>query len=239
MGVPPTNLPPSSSGGSQESSSGKVQDRKPKKNFQLPSKADQEGGGKGKDVLPDAIQEPAAVKGQLEEGQLAAETTAQSEVTQTASASAAAAVGKIGELIGQMVSQLAVGTVDGKTFASLDLTTDVPEYLANTTLTLTQSENGLVVNITNFESLGQQQTAILNIQQQQEQLQQLVNNLQVKNIQLVDFQIGGHSINLPTAETVTPIEAPPIAPEAQREEGQRGGDEGGGDTGGGPKGGPE
>lgn len=227
MGIPPSRLPPSSSG-SESSSSDRVQDGKSKKDFKLPNKTDQEGGKQGK--LMEMAKEQQSIKGQLSQGEIAAETASQT--------TAAASVAKVGELISQMVAQLGVGVVGGKDFASIELkgTAEIPEFLANTTLSLTATNSGLVVNFSNFESLSQQQTAILTIEQQTEQLQQLVNNLQAKGIQLADLQIGTHSITLPTPQAITPIQPPPISPEAQREEGQRGGQDQGGE---GPEGGPE
>lgn len=230
MGIPPTRMPPQPSTPGKDTSSDKVEGKKPQKEFKLPKKGEEEGEQKGLQPAP----EQQAVKAQIEEGQISEEISTQAPVAGTQ----AAQVAKVGELISQMVARLGVGTIEGKNFASLDLkgTADVPVFLANTTLTLTQTDNGLVVNFSNFESLSQQQTAILTMEKQTEQLQLLVNNLSAKGIQLADLTLGTYSISLPPPQAVTPIQPPPITAEAKREEGRRGGEEKGG---GGPEGGPE
>ncbi|NGX55052.1 MAG: hypothetical protein KR126chlam2_00674 [Chlamydiae bacterium] len=205
MGIPPTKLPPSSSRSGGDDSS-RVDKGKSKKEFKLPQKG--EKGGEQKTLFDISSEEQQAQTSSVESA-----ATQQAQTQQ---------ITQISALILRMVDQLGVGTVGGKEFASLDLkgSADVPEFFANSTITLTQSDEGLVVKFSNFESLQQQQDAIKAIEQNQQQLEQMMLNLQAKNINLVNLQIGSYSIALPTVQTVKPLEPPPITSETREKKGE-------------------
>ena len=149
-------------------------------------------------------------------------------------------VARIGELIQRMVNQLQVGTIGGKDFASVDLkaTPDVPSFFANTTLTLTQTSDGLVIRFSNFEDPQQQTAAVFAVEQNKEQLQQMLANLQAKNIAVAEMQLGNYSVTLPRVEALPPpFQMGGAGGEAPSERGTGGGGEGGAGEGGGGEGG--
>lgn len=195
MGIPPSKLPPSSSSSSSGDSS-KVDKGKPKKEFKLPQKGEQQGEQK---TLFD-------ISAEEQQSQTSAVESAASQQVQ------AQQVTQISALILKMVDRLGVGTVGGTEFASMDLKggADVPGFFANSTITLTQTDDGLIVKFSNFESLQQQQDAIKAVEQNQQQLEQLVQSLQAKNINLANLQIGNYSIALPSVQTVKPLEPPSV-----------------------------
>lgn len=230
MGVPPFNrfpgnssTPSSSSSGSPEKSrrsdgrkefniKGRDADEKEKEQSSMTKKEEDEGEKSAAQILEKVM---------TEMGEYAKGLTTE-EVKGLTKAEAQVATAKVAEIIQKMVAGLQVGTIGGKDFASVDLkgTQDVPDFLKNTSLTLTQTTEGLIIRFSNFESPQQQAQAIYAIEQNKEQLQQLMANLQQKNIAIADLQIGNHSITLPkvTAATeTTPIQPSSAATEMQKE----------------------
>lgn len=136
-------------------------------------------------------------------------------------------VSTVGQLILAMVDKMQVGTVEGKNFASMDISTEanVPEAFAGSHLTLSFEENGLVIHFDNFDSPQQEQNAINLIENNKEQLTQMLQALQTKNIQLTEFNVGNQSITLPRVEPLPPplqpTPRPPTGGEAERERGER------------------
>jgi hypothetical protein len=127
------------------------------------------------------------------------------------------AVAKVSEIIQRLVTQLQIGAIGGKNFASLDLkgTEDIPTYLRNTTLNITQDPDGLIIRFSNFESPQQQALAIQAIEKNKDALQQLMQSLHDRNINVVEMQLGNHSVTLPRVE---PLPPPFQAPTAQGQE---------------------
>jgi hypothetical protein len=167
-----------------------------------------------KDAL-DAVQgQISTLAQQLKSDQLL-ETQAAGATGGLAAMDTRSEVSKTITLISKMVSQIQVGSVEGKTFTNVELksTTDVPSYFANANMTITPGADGkMTVQFTNLTA-EQTRAAILAIEQHPELLLSLLNRVNVERI-----QIGDQTVKLPETE-------------AGREEGgggrDRGGDEGG------------
>lgn len=236
MGIPPSNIPP---GGSTSASRSSESDKgKPKKDFRLPEK---KGAKDDETEKPfDLLKKKGPKDDQSDFGQMAdlakQQALAEGKVADATKAElsaveAKAAITKIAEIIFKLVAQMQVGAVGGKNFASLDLkgTADIPAYLQNTSLYVTQTAEGISIRFTNFESPQQQALAIAAIEQNKEQLTQLMLNLQTKNIAVADMTIGTHTVNLPRIEPLPPPfrPEPPARADTEAGERQRQRDEGG------------
>lgn len=140
-------------------------------------------------------------------------------------------ISQIGKLIQKMVDGMRIGLVGGKDFASMNLTKDpsVPQAFAGSNLTLSFQDNGLVIRFANFATPQQEQTALTMVEQNKEQLTQMIQALQAKNIQIAELNIGDRKVSLPRVEPLPPPFAAfePEAPSPRREGGQQQGQGGG------------
>lgn len=248
MQIPPSKFPPSSSTSGKESGPGRVSSDKGKtgKDFKLPStqeKGTDQGTdekeiakkGKGK-TLFDVSAAKTSDQTADELAQIAAAgETGTTSAQQMASIDSQASVAKIADLITTMVDRVGIGTIGGKSYASLDLkaSPEVPDFFAGATLTLTQTDRGLNIQFTNMTT-QQQQAAVTAIEQNKQQLAQLQLNLQARNITLANLQIGDRIITLPQVQPTKPIEPPAKTVETEPHKGK-----GREDQGAGPQGGPE
>lgn len=223
MGVPPSNLPPSSSPSGRSSESDKGRPKRPF-NLRKEGRGDEKEEKKG---LFDLKKEKEAKEAALEARTLAEEKASENQEAQESQAltgvEAKAAVAKAGELIMKMIRQMQIGEVDGKEFAKIDLKgkEDVPSFLANTTLMLSQTEKGLSIQFTNFETPQQQALAIIAIEKNKEQLMTLMTNLQAKNIQVTELQIGTQTVALPRVEPLPPPFRPSTSSQMDQRQGRQ------------------
>jgi hypothetical protein len=137
----------------------------------------------------------AAPKGEIKE-------TAGSTVALTGSE----AMSKVAQLIQRMVSEMHVGSVDGQNFASLTLSKgiDVPQAFRDSSLTLSFQQGSLTVQFDHFSTPQSEQTAIYIVENNKAQLQDMMQALAAKNIQLAELTIGQYQIALPRVETLPP-----------------------------------
>ncbi len=220
MGIPPhmpSGSTPPSAGRPSESDKGR-----PKKEFRLPDKKEKEGK---KDEKKDVFEEKKEGKVTGVSEQIKQETKLDDSMRAEESASVSSVetkqeIAKVAQLIQAMVAQMRIGSVEGKEFASLDLkgTPNIPSFLANTTLTLTQSSQGLLIHFSNFETPQQQALAIKAVEQNKEELAQLMLNLQTKNINVAELQMGNYTVALPRIEPLPPpFRTTPVSVQTQTE----------------------
>lgn len=213
MGVPPTR-PPSTPPSKGREDKEREPEGTAEKKFRLPDKKPvekkEEKPTKKKDLFDLAAGETKAkaIKEEISEGQkLEAE-----ELQKLEAAEGKTQISQIGQLIQKMVDAMQIGSVGGKDFASINLSTepDVPEVFAGSNLTLSFQENGLVIRFDNFMTPQQEQNALTLVERNKEQLLDMIQNLQVKNIQVAEFNIGDRPIALPAIEPPPPpFQAPP------------------------------
>lgn len=112
---------------------------------------------------------------------------------------------KIAALILKMVEKMQIGTVGGQTVASMELkaTSDVPSFFANSTLTLIKTDQGIVINFNKFDTPLNERLAINAVESGKNELALLVNNLAALNIKIANFQIGNHTIEIPSVPPPT------------------------------------
>jgi Family of unknown function (DUF5421) len=241
MSVPPASRRPSSTPPSR----GRPDETREKgeKDFKLPAKkqhvkeSDEEAKKKG---LFDIAGKEALLqdKQQRLAQEVKAEAATVGEVTST---EAVAQVRQVDQLIQKMVESMRVGQIDGQDYASLELkkSAEVPEAFAGSNLTVSYHDNGIVIRFDNFMTPQQQNTAITLVEQNKEQLQQMVQTLNAKNIQVNELTIGEHTVALPKVAPLPPPFQPQPATQAETEQQrERGGREGGeqrGGEGGGPR----
>lgn len=225
MSVPPTR--PSSTPPSKGGDEGPDDKKTRKKDFNLPGK--QEKQEEKKKGLFDIASEVKEMRQEVQQQQ-AEETKAD----RTEAISAKEQVTQIGQLIQKMVTQMQVGAVGGKDFARMTLaeSRDVPQAFAGSNLTLSYQDNGLIIRFDNFMTPQQQQNALLLIENNKDQLTQMIQSLQAKNIQVAELNIGDRTISLPKIEPLPPPFQPsePAGAETrgEREGGREGQGEGGG-----------
>lgn len=229
MSVPPPNQPspppPSRGHKDREPSHGKGRS---KKDFRLPSKKEEEEKKKSLFDLAGGQAEVRELQQEIEQ-QRAAETKEASAISATQTK---AAMQVVSQMIQRLVAQMRIGQIDAKNFASLDLkaSPEIPEAFAGSNLTLSYEANSLVIHFDNFMTPQQQNNAINMIEKNKEQLLEMVQALQAKNITLHELSIGKHVIQLPRVQPLPPPFQAAQAGEAQtrreREGGGEGGDEG-------------
>lgn len=213
MSVPPSgqspSTPPEKGNGPGE---GK---RKSKRDFNLPGKKGKEEEGKKKGLF-DFGGEPGAkeIKQSVDQQQMGEMQKAGA----LQGAEAKATVNSVGQLVQRLVTQMKVG----ENFASMNLTnsTEVPEAFAGSNLTLSYQENALVIHFDNFMTPQQENNAFMLVEKNNEQLVQMVQALQAKNINISELSIGNHMVTLPRVEALPPPFQPPPSAET-REEQQR------------------
>lgn len=222
MSVPPPSTPPSTPPSRGRDDGPHKSRRHRDKDFRLPEKKDKEEETKKKNLFE------IAAEGQKVKQELAQEKMeALKGVEKMGSIEAKSQVSQIGRLIQQMVESMRVGTAGGKEFASLTLAKDqtVPQAFAGSNLSLSFQEKGLVIRFDNFTTPQQEQLAINMVEQNKEQLAQMIQALQAKNIQIAELNIGDRKISLPRIEPLPPPFAAfePEAPSPRREGGEQGG----------------
>ncbi len=203
MSVPPpsrsSSTPPSKDDGEPKES------KKSGKDFKMPKKDEKAGEEKKKNLFDIAgegheIKELKAQVGQH------GEVGAIEEASEIDATQAKAAVDAVGKLISTMVADMKVGQVGGKDFASMTLsnTAEVPQAFAGSNLTLSYQDNALVIHFDNFMTPQQENTAITMVEKNKEQLLEMVQALQAKNITVHEMSIGKHVVALPRAEPLPP-----------------------------------
>lgn len=230
MGVPPPITP---SGGSYGQTSGPGDSNRGKrKPFRLPQKdTGEENQNPDRDNIFELSKQQSKktkeIKEEIEAASAAVDQHLQAqEDAQAEAASGAQEIGnveaknniaKVSELIMKMVDQFQVGAIGGKDFASLHLksSSQVPDFLENTTLTLTQTSEGVIIRFSNFQDPQQEAAALLAIQSNKQQLAQLSLNLSQKNLTIADLQVGNHSINV---REITQLEPPPFFAQSEKQQ---------------------
>ncbi len=244
MSVPPSR---SSSGSSHHSkkSDGPTSDRKTNKDFNLPRKGrkDEEQsdkkGLKEDELKKKSLFDIAGEKGEVPKGleqDIEAKVMGKAgEAASIQTSQASASVAAIGKLIQSVVTELRIGQVGGKDFTTMNLTTkagEIPEAFAGSNLTLSYQANSLIIHFDNFMTPQQQNNAITLVEKNKEQLLDMMQALQAKNINIQEMSIGKHVVNLPRVEPLPPPFQPSRGAETetrqQREHQERGGEEGAG-----------
>jgi len=222
MSIPPTQ--PSSTPPSSNGDQGPEDKKKRRRDFKLPEKGEKEEEKRKKGVFE--IAGDTTVK---ELKQQVQQSTQELKAEETSAISAKATISQVSQLIQRMVSQMQIGSVGGKTFASLNLSgsNEVPGAFQGSNLTLSYEKNGLIIRFDNFMSPQQQQNAFTLIERNKEQLAQMIQNLQSKNIQVAELNIGDRSITLPRVEPLPPPfqPLPSSQAETKRDRGGGGGGE--------------
>ena len=223
MSVPPSGRQPSSTPSSKgkPDETGKRSDR----DFKLPPKK-QKTEGKEEQPKKKGLFDIAAEEMKMQDKQqgLSQELKTEEIKTQGITASAAIAqVRQVGQLIESMVETMHIGQIDGQNLASLDLkrSPEVPEAFAGSHLTLSYQENGLSIHFDNFMTPQQQNTAITLVEKNKEQLVQMVQALNAKNIQVTELAIGNHMVALPKIAPLPPPFQPTLTTQAETEQQQR------------------
>lgn len=221
MSVPPPSQPSStpSSQGENEPGEGRKTGKK-QKEFKLPEKRKEE-------------QKEAGAEAELKEVKQQVEQRQQEDIktSDIKGVEAQASVKAIGRMIQRLVSEMRVG----QDMASMRLSaTEVPNSFAGSNLTLSYQENALVIHFDNFMTPQQENNAITLIEKNKEQLQEMIQALQSKNITVHEMSIGTHVIALPRAQPLPPPFQPtqPGAAETRQQREQR---EGEGEEGAGPE----
>ncbi len=220
MAVPP----PSQPSGTSPSSSGRnepEESKRSKKEFKLPDKKqEKQDQGSGAETGVKELKQSV-------EDQKKAELTKASEVQ---SSQAQAAVKAVGQLIQRMVSEMRVG----ENFANMTLSKgDVPEAFQGSNLTISYQENALVIRFDNFMTPQQENNALTLVEKNKEQLQEMLQTLQAKNITVHELSIGNQKIALPRVEALPPPfqAAQPSGAETRRDQQQQQQGGGGGEEG--------
>ncbi len=233
MAVPPPSSP-SSTPSSNGENGGPSESKKSKKDFRLPNKKKEEGEEKKKSLFDIAGGEGETAKEikQEIEGKEMAEAK---EASSIQSADVKASVAAIGRLIQSVVADMRVGQIDGKSLTSMTLSEsskELPEAFAGSSLTLSYQENGLTIHFDNFMTPQQENNAITLIEKNKEQLLEMVQALQAKNINIHELSVGNRTITLPRVEPIppplSPMETSAGETRQDREQQERGGEEGAG-----------
>jgi len=234
MAVPPPSQP-SSTPSSQGDDNQPTQGKKTKKDFTLPTKGKKDEGDQKKknlfDIAGSVDQEVKELKQDIQDSKM---MEAQ-EASSIQGSQAKASVQAISRLIQNVVAEMRVGQIDGKDFTSMNLSTtsaDIPEAFSGSNLTLSYQANALVIHFDNFMTPQQENNAITLVEKNKEQLLEMVQTLQAKNINIQEMSIGKHIVSLPRVETLPPPFQPTEAGSAEtrqdREQQREGGEEGAG-----------
>lgn len=229
MSVPPSNRRSSST----PPSKGRPDDEENQtgKEFKLPPKkyVGEKDGDKEKDKekgLFDLAGKEAVMKEKQQDlsGDLKIESKKSEAVK---AADAVAQVTRVAKLVQDMVETMHIGQIDAKNIASLNLkqSPEVPQAFAGSNLTLSYENNGLTIHFDNFMSPQQQNTAITLVEKNKEQLEQMIQVLSAKNIQVTEFSIGEHTVALPRVIPLPPPFQAPATAQTESEQQRRGGGE--------------
>jgi hypothetical protein len=246
------SVPPSRRSGSTPPSKGRPEEaeeakEKGGKEFKLPPRKQSFEEKEPEEQLPKkkglfdiaaSMEMPVQAK---EQGLQKAMDVQELKATGLTAAEAVQQVSRISQLIQRTVESMHIGQFNQQSYASLQLKAapEVPPSFAGSNLTISYHENGISIRFDNFMTPQQQNTAITLVERHKEQLQDMVQALNSKNIQIAELAIGTHTISLPRVQPLPPpfkIEPPSPGTEQQRERGdqEREGGEGGG-RGGGPR----
>ena len=242
MSVPPSrrtsSTPPAKGGRPDET------EQREGKEFKLPPKKEQVEDKEEKPAKK-GLFDIAAQEMTLQEKQQGLQQDVKAEAAKTTAvtgAQAAQQVTRIAQLIQNTVDTMHIGQIDAQTYASLNLkaSAQIPPAFAGAKLKISYQENGITIRFDNFMTPQQQNTAITLVERNKEQLQDLVQALNSKNIQVTELTIGQHTVALPRVQPLPPPFQPTAAErpesEQQRERGGRQGREGEeGGAGGGPR----
>lgn len=230
MSVPPASRRSSST----PPSKGRPDEGKSGKEFKLPPKKEHVEAKEEEQQKKKGLFEIAADEMRMQEKQQGLSEEMKTEALSESSATATQAVSEVtqvSQLIQRMVGTMRIGQLDGQDFASMNLkrSSEVPEAFTGSNLTLSYHANGLVIRFDNFMSPQQQNTAITLVEKNKDQLQQMVQALHAKNIQVAELTIGTHTVVLPRIEPLPPPFQPTLTTQAeteqQRERGREGGEE--------------
>lgn len=211
MSIPPTG--PSRPSSSEEPSG---DNKKAKREFKLPDKKKEDKS----DIGGEAVKEMKQFVSQEQKVAIA-------KIEQLSPSELKAQISQINQLILSTVESMRVG----ESITDLTLKAgQVPEYFEGGTLTLSYDVNNAL--IIHFDNIQQQDAAIALVEKNKEQLQQLVQALHAKNIQVAELSIGNHKVALPRVEPLPPPFQPPPSAEAEtRQQRERGEEERGGEGG--------
>jgi hypothetical protein len=240
MSVPPSGRRP----GSTPPSKGRRPDdeeSKTEKSFRLPQR---KGGVQEKDEEPkkkglfDLTSKEVAPMQEKQPGLQPNVKEVQAKAESTAAIGEKAQITQISQLVQRMVETMRIGQIDGKDIASLDLKKgpEVPQAFAGSNLTVSYEVNGITIHFDNFMTPQQQNSAIALVEKNKEQLIEMVQALNAKNIQVHELSIGTHTVTLPRVEPLPPPFQPPPSAEAEtrqqrerrdQEQGREGREQGG------------
>ncbi len=224
MSVPPTNKNTSST----PAGKGKPDEHEDGKNFKLPTRKEQVSEKKGdpekkKGVFDLAKEGTLTIKENKQElsQELSTESLKASELKPI---EAAQQINQISALIQRTVESMQIGKVGETQFARLNLkenATEIPTAFAGTNMTVSYELNSLKIHFDNFMTPQHQNEAISLVEKNKEQLQQMVDNLQSKNIQVTELLIGSHTVGLPRAQALPPPFQAPATAQAESEQRER------------------
>lgn len=235
-GVPPSGRQPSSTPAGRR----RPDEDKKAKEFRMPDKKGQKTEGKEEEKKKKGVFDLAGEGVEVKEReqfiqqQLKAGDIKSQEIS---AAEAKAQVNQVAQLVQRMVGQLRIGEVGAKNFASLDLaaSADVPTSFAGSNLTLSYQAGALTIHFDNFMTPQQENNAITLVEKHKEQLEQMMQALQAKNIQVAELLIGTHVVSLPQIQPLPPpFQAAPTS-QAESQHREREGGEGDEGPGGGEK----
>ncbi|MEZ5315319.1 MAG: DUF5421 family protein [Chlamydiales bacterium] len=110
----------------------------------------------------------------------------------------------ISKLIQNMVKEMQIGQLEGKDFANIQLSEasmNLPEAFLGSHLTLSYEENQLTIHFDNFMTPQQENNAMIMVEKHKQQLLDMIQTLQQKNIYIKEMSIGERAITLPRIES--------------------------------------
>lgn|GEM_PF-6378441 len=231
MSVPPSGQRPSSTPPSKKSTPS--DDDKEQKAFQLPGRKEQvkaQEEEKKKKGLFDLSSDEIGIKAKQQGIQQEVQTDLSAGIEKAAADKTAAVtqVSQVAQLIQKTVESMRIGQVGGKDFASLELKTNenVPQAFAGAHLTVSYEANQITIHFDHFMTPQQENTAINLVEKNKEQLVQMMQSLNAKNIQIAELSLGSHVVALPRIEGLPPPFQPTLTAETEPSRQQDQGDQG-------------
>lgn len=128
-------------------------------------------------------------------------------------------VTKISEIILRMVDKMATAEIGKSQLTSLELKeSNVPQAFLGSTITLLQSDEGMVIKFDNFQSPQQEAIAMMTIKNNPQALEQLMRSLGNKDISVSQIQVGQNNIALPRLDTPLAFQSPSSESEKRRDD---------------------
>lgn len=219
-GGKPASTPPSKGKGRPEESKNSTG-----KQFELPGKKEkvEEREEKKKGLLDIAGEKLSVQERQASLGQNLKTEAAGAE--KSTAVEAKAQVSQVGQLIQKMVASMRIGEIEGKNLltAQLKASAEVPQAFSGSSLSLSYEANGLSIHFDHFMTPQQENNAITLVEKHKDQLEQMIQALHSKNIQVVGLTIGNHQVNLPQIQPLPPPfqATPPSGAETQQQQRER------------------